>query len=96
MGDRIHREKKHLLVSHAEAHPAVARALRALGGHAAVGPAAVFPDTDAALEHAENLVIEALRVEAAEGEELPVNRLPAFEGLHGRGLRCRRGPARPP
>ena len=81
VGDRIRREKKHLLVSHAEAHPAVARALRALGGHAAVGPAAVFPDTDAALEHAENLVIEALRVEAAEGEELPVNRLPAFEGL---------------
>lgn len=79
--DRIRHEKKHLLLSHADANPAVARALRALGVHAAVGPAAIFPDTDAALEHGENLVIETLRVEAAAGEELPVNRLPAFEGL---------------
>ena len=79
--DRIRHEKKHLLLSHADANPAVARALRALGGHAAVGPAAIFPDTDAALEHGENLVIETLRVETAAGEELPVNRLPAFEGL---------------
>ena len=83
VGDRIRREKKHLLVSHAEAHPAVARALRALGVHGIVGLAAIFPDTDAALEHAENLVIAALRVEAAEGEELAVHRLPAFEGLTG-------------
>ncbi len=83
VGDRIRREKKHLLVSYAEAHPAVARALRALGGHGAVALAAIFPDTDAALERAEDLVIAALRVEAAEGEELPVHRLPAFEGLPG-------------
>jgi SulP family sulfate permease len=79
--DRIRHEKKHLLLSHADANLAVARALRALGVHAAVGPAAIFPDTDAALEHGENLVIETLQVAAAVGEELPVNRLPAFEGL---------------
>jgi SulP family sulfate permease len=79
--DRIRQEKKHLLLSHADAHPGVARALRALGVTAAVGPAAIFSDTDAALEHGENLVIQALRVAAVEGEELPVNRLPAFEGL---------------
>jgi len=79
--DRTRREKKHLLLSEADANPAVARALRALGVRAALGPAAIFPDTDAALEHGENLVIESLRVEAAVGEELPVARLPAFEGL---------------
>lgn len=79
--DRIRHEKKHLLLSHLDANPAVARALRALGVHAAVGPAAIFPDTDTALEHGENLVIETLRVESAAGEELPVNRLPALEGL---------------
>ncbi len=79
--DRIRHEKKHLLLSHLDANPAVARALRALGVHASVGPAAIFPDTDTALEHGENLVIETLRVESAAGEELPVNRLPALEGL---------------
>lgn len=83
VGDRIRREKKHLLVSHAGANPAVARVLRGLGVHATVSAVAIFPDTDAALEHGENLVIQALRVEAAEGEELPVHRLPAFEGLTG-------------
>lgn len=81
VGDRIRRERKHLLLSHPEAHPRVARALRGFGVHAAVGQAAVFPDTDAALERAEDLLIEALRVEVAEGEELPARRLPAFEGL---------------
>lgn len=79
--DRVRREKKHLLLSHPEAHPRVARALRGFGVHAAVGAAAIFPDTDAALERGEDLLIEALRVEAAEGDELPVGRLPAFEGL---------------
>ena len=81
VADRVRRENKRLLLSHPEAHPRVARALRGFGVHAAVGRAAVFPDTDAALEHAEDLLIEALRVEAAEDEELPVGRLPAFEGL---------------
>jgi MFS superfamily sulfate permease-like transporter len=81
VADRVRRERKHLLLSHPEAHPRVARALRGFGVHAAVGRAAVFPDTDAALEHAEDLLIEALRVQAAEGDELPVHRLPAFEGL---------------
>jgi MFS superfamily sulfate permease-like transporter len=81
VADRVRRERKHLLLSHPEAHPRVAPALRGFGVHAAVGRAAVFPDTDAALEHAEDLLIEALRVQAAEGEELPVHRLPAFEGL---------------
>jgi anti-anti-sigma factor len=79
--DRVRREKKHLLLSNPEAHPRVARALRGFGVHAAVGAAAIFSDTDAALERAENLLIEALRVEAVEGDELPVSRLPAFEGL---------------
>jgi sulfate permease, SulP family len=79
--DRVRREKKHLLLSHPEANPGVARALRGFGVHAAVGATAIFPDTDAALERAEDLVIQALRVEAAEGDELPVGRLPAFEGL---------------
>jgi MFS superfamily sulfate permease-like transporter/CRP-like cAMP-binding protein len=81
MADRVRRERKHLLLSHPEAHPRVARALRGFGVHAAVGRAAVFPDTDAALEHAEDLLIGALRVQASEGEELPVHRLPAFVGL---------------
>jgi len=81
VGDRVRREKKHLLLSHPEANPRVARALRGFGVHAAVGADAIFPDTDAALERAENLLIAALRVEAAEGDELPVGRLPAFEGL---------------
>jgi MFS superfamily sulfate permease-like transporter len=81
--DRIRRDGRDMLVSHADANPAVASALRALGVLAAVGPTAVFPDTDAALEHAENLLIDALRVEATAGDELPVHRLPAFEGLTG-------------
>jgi hypothetical protein len=78
VGDRVRREKKHLLLSHPEANPRVARALRGFGVHAAVGADAIFADTDAALERAENLLIAALRVEAAEGDELPVSRLPAF------------------
>jgi len=79
--ERVRREKKHLLLSHPEPTPRVGRALRGFGVHAAVGAAAIFPDTDAALERAEDLVIQSTRVEAAEGAELPINRLPAFEGL---------------
>src|SRR4029450_13751247 len=72
--DRVRREKKHLLLSHPEANPGGARALRGGAVHAAVGATAICPDTDAALERAEDLVIQALRVEAAEGDELLVGR----------------------
>ena len=77
----LERERKRLLLSHADDHPAVSTALRAMRVSAAVGPAAMFHDTDAALEHAENLVIAAHRADAVAAAELPVDRLPLLDGL---------------
>jgi CRP-like cAMP-binding protein len=48
---------------------------------AAMGPAAMFHDTDAALEHAEDVVIAARGAGAVRAAELPVDRLPLLDGL---------------
>ena len=79
--DGLRREGKRLLLSHADDHPAVSTALQAMRVSAAVGPAAMFHDTDAALEHAEEMVIAAHRADAVGAAELPVDRLPLLDGL---------------
>lgn len=79
--DGLQREGRRLLLSHADDHPAVSTALQAMRVSAALGPAAMFHDTDAALEHAEDMVIAAHRAEAVEAAELPVDRLPLLDGL---------------
>jgi sulfate permease, SulP family len=79
--DGLRREGKRLLLSHADDHPAVSTALQAMRVSAAVGPATMFHDTDAALEHAEDLMITAHRADAVAAAELPVDRLPLLDGL---------------
>ena len=61
--DGLRREGKRLLLSHADDHPAVSTALQAMRVSAAVGQAAMFHDTDAALEHAEEMVIAGHRAD---------------------------------
>jgi hypothetical protein len=79
--DGLRREGRRLLLSHVDDHPAVSTALGAMRVAAAVGPAAMFHDTDVALEHAEEMVIAAHRAGAVGAAELPVDRLPLLDGL---------------
>ena len=78
--DGLRREGRRLLLSHVD-DPAVSAALRTMRVAAAVGPAAMFHDTDVALEHAEEMVIAAHRADAVGAAELPVDRLPLLDGL---------------
>jgi MFS superfamily sulfate permease-like transporter len=79
--DTLRRAGQRVLLSHADDNPAVATALRTLGVSAAVGPAAMFHDSDAALEHAENVMVAAQRADTAGAAELPVDGLPLLDGL---------------
>lgn len=79
----LQREARRLLLSHADEAPVVAAGLAAAGVGKALGPAALFTDTDAALEQAEDLLIRSHLGAAAAAEEVPVHRLPVLEGLTG-------------
>jgi MFS superfamily sulfate permease-like transporter len=79
--DGLRREGKWLLLSHAEDNPVVSTALQTMGVASAVGPAAMFHDSDAALEHAENLMIAAHRADPVGTTELALDALPLLEGL---------------
>ena len=79
--DGLRRDGRRLLLSHVDDHPAVSAALRAMRVAAAVGPTAMFHDTDVALEHAEEMVIAAHRAGTVGAAELPVDRLPLLDGL---------------
>jgi anti-anti-sigma regulatory factor len=81
MHDALRRQGGGVLLSHADDNPAVSTALRTMGVASAVGPAAVFPDSDTALEHAENLMVAALRADTAGAAELAIDELPLLEGL---------------
>jgi sulfate permease, SulP family len=70
-----------LLFSHANDSHLVSMVLRDLGVAAALGPGALFADTDAALESAEDRVILARGAGEALTGEIALDRLSVLEGL---------------
>jgi anti-anti-sigma factor len=77
---RLRQAGAQLRVSHALDEGAVASALRAAGVTAALGPAAFFADTDAALEAAEDRIL-ARRPDIDVQGEAALERLPVLAGL---------------
>jgi SulP family sulfate permease len=79
--ERLRREGGHLLFSHAEDSHLVSPVLRDLGVAAALGPGALFADTDAALEWAEEQVIRVRGGADVLTGEVAMDRLSVLEGL---------------
>jgi len=79
--DRLTRQGGNLLLSHPHDNFLVSTVLRDLGVAAALGHGALFADTDAALEWAEEQVILAHGARDVMTGELPMERLSVLEGL---------------
>jgi CRP-like cAMP-binding protein/anti-anti-sigma regulatory factor len=79
--ERLRQQGGHLLFSHPHDNSLVSTVLRDLGVAAALGPAALFADTDAALEWAEEQVILARGAGDVLTGELAPDRLSVLEGL---------------
>jgi MFS superfamily sulfate permease-like transporter len=78
---RLAREGKRLLVSHAQDNPLLWSVMKDMGVAAALGRAALFADTDAALEWVEDQLIVGSRSGAALGDEVPLDRLAVLADL---------------
>jgi len=79
--ERLRQQGARLLFSHTHDNYLVSTVLRDLGVAAALGPDALFPDTDAALEWAEEQVILARGAGDVLTGELAMDRLSVLEGL---------------
>ena len=79
--DRLKRQGGRLLFSHAYDNYLVSNVLRDLGVAGALGGDALFADTDAALEWAEEQLIRAQGAGDALAGEIAMDRLSALEGL---------------
>jgi SulP family sulfate permease len=81
IGERLKRRGGSLLLSHGHDKYLVARVLRDLGVARALGEDSLFPDTDAALEYAEERVLQARRAGESLAIEADVDRSSLLEGL---------------
>ena len=81
INDRLKRQGGSLLLSHPDDNYLVSSILRDLGVAGALGPASLFPDTDAALESAEDRLLLARGAGEALTGEVTVDRLSVLEGL---------------
>lgn len=81
MHDRLRRQGGRLLLSHPHDNHLVSTVLRDLGVTGALGAGALFADTDAALEWAEDQVIGAHGAGAVLTSEIVLDRLSLLEGL---------------
>ena len=79
--ERLRKQGGRLLLSHPHDNDLVSTVLRDLGVAGALGPGALFPDTDAALEWAEDQVILAHGAGDVLTGEVAMDRLSVLEGL---------------
>jgi anti-anti-sigma factor len=79
--ERLRKQGGRLLLSHPHDNYLVSTVLRDLGVAGALGPSALFADTDAALEWAEEQVILAHAAGEALTGEIAMDRLSVLEGL---------------
>ena len=79
--DRLRKQGGRLLLSHPHDNYLVSTVLRDLGVAGALGPGALFADTDAALEWAEEKVILAHAAGDVPTGEIAMDRLSVLEGL---------------
>ena len=78
---KLAREGKRLLVSHAQDNALLWSVMKDMGVAAALAREALFADTDAAVEWAEDQLIIASRSGAGLSEEVPLDRLTVLAGL---------------
>ena len=78
---RLARDRRRMLLSHATDNRAVWNVLEDMGVAAALGPHARFPDSDAALEYAEDELIRRSPTGPGLSEEVPLDALMALAGL---------------
>jgi MFS superfamily sulfate permease-like transporter len=78
--ERLKREGKRLLVSHLQDNPLLSNVPADMGVTAALGPEAVFADSDGALEWAEDHVILAHGTDSDLKDEVEVDRLTVLAG----------------
>jgi anti-anti-sigma factor len=83
LNDRLKREDRHLLVSHATRNRRVADFLRDMRVLPVLTNQRVFDDTDRALEWAEDQLIARELGEMAPREDYPLERIDVFAGLDG-------------
>jgi len=81
MNERLKRQGGSLLLSHPHDNYLVSTVLRDLGVTATLGEATLFPDTDSALEWAEDRLLLAHGMEDALTGEIALDRLSVLEGL---------------
>jgi len=78
---KLAREGKRLLLSHAQDNPLLWNVLQDMGVAAALAAHALFADTDAALEWAEDQLILGSRSGTGLSDEVPLDRLVVLAGL---------------
>jgi CRP-like cAMP-binding protein/anti-anti-sigma regulatory factor len=77
----IESEKKFFLLSHLKENPTLWGYLAAMNAAGKLDASRIFPDTDSALEWAEDRLIEHLAPSPAESEDIGVNQMEVLNGL---------------
>lgn len=84
--DRLTKDGRHLLLAHLHPHSPLERFLQDMGVTSAVTHGRIFPDTDHAIEWAEDRLILAELGDTGAGEEFPFNRLDVLADLEAGDL----------